>query len=198
MKDDEQEVKTNLRELKEEDATLPGVHEEVIFPKTIYNISMDLNLKNDIGLTEDKTTKASCIYDVNKENFTELSNNKIQTDLYETLNKFISLSKSGNKIANKLYQDLNEPLLNFMDVINENIQKINIILANKDLSEIFDSTYAISELKVLPFDFVAASEKLYSDIKDLEDKLLYEINTPRKKLEENVSTFLSNSHNLIF
>ena len=48
-----------------------------------------------------------------------------------------------------------------MDIINENIKKINDILANKDLSEIFDSTYAISELKVLPFNFVAVTEKLY-------------------------------------
>ena len=198
LKEEKPEVNTNLRGLKEEDATRPGVHEEVIFPKTIYNITMDLNLKNDIGLTEDKTVKASCVYDVNKENFTELSNNRIKTDLYETLNKFISLSKSGNKIANKLYQDLNEPLLNFMDIINENIKKINDILANKDLSEIFDSTYAISELKVLPFNFVAVTEKLYSDIKDLEEKLLYEIYNPRKKLEDSISSFLSTSHNLMF
>ena len=195
---EEPEVKTNLRELSGEDATRPGVHEEVIFPKTINNISIDLNLKNDIGLTEDKTAKASCVYNVNKENSTELSNNMKTIDLYETLNKFISLSKSGNKIANKLYQDLNEPLLNYMDIINENIKKINDILANKDLSEIFDSTYALSELKVLPFDFVAATDNLYSAMKDLEDKLLYEIYTPRKKLEENVSTFLADSHNLIF
>ena len=85
LKEEKPEVNTNLRGLKEEDATRPGVHEEVIFPKTIYNITMDLNLKNDIGLTEDKTVKASCVYDVNKENFTELSNKKIKTDLYETL-----------------------------------------------------------------------------------------------------------------
>ena len=71
-------------------------------------------------------------------------------------------------------------------------------MANKDLSEIFDSTYAISELKVLPFNFVDATEKLYSDIKYLEDKLLYEIYNPRKKLEDSVSSFLSTSHNLMF
>ena len=199
MTEEEPELNKNIRRLREEEgAKHPGVHEEVIFPKTIYDITMDLNLKNDIGLTEDKTAKASCIYDVNKENSIEFSNNMKKIDLYDTLNKFISLSKSGNKIANQLYKDLNEPLLNFMDIINENIKKINDILANKDLSEIFDSTYAISELKALPFDFVAATEKLYSDIKDLEDNLLYEIYNPRKKLEDSISSFLATSHNLIF
>ena len=50
-------------------------------------------------------------------------------------------------MAAKLYEDLNDPLLNFMDVISENIEKINKILANKDLSEIFDSTLEISQIK---------------------------------------------------
>ena len=199
MKDEEEpEQTTNLRDLMEQESKKPGVQEENIFTKTICNISMDLNLKNDVGLTEDKTTEASSIHDVNKENYTELSNNKIQTYLYDTVNKFISLSKSGNKMAEKFYEDLNEPLVNFMDVIYQNIQIINNFLANKDLSEIFDSTLAINELNTLPFDFVTATNNLFVTIKDLQDNLLYTINDPRKKLEENVSKFLTDSHNLLF
>ena len=85
-----------------------------------------------------------------------------------------------------------------MDVINQNIQIINNFLANKDLSEIFDSTLAINELNTLPFDFVTATNNLFVTIKDLQDNLLYTINDERKKLEENVSKFLTDSHNLLF
>ena len=198
MTEEEPKDSTVTRNLKEKESSTPGVQEENIFTKTIYNISMDLDLKNDIGLTEDKTTKASSIHNVNKENYTELSNNKIQTYLYDVINDFISLSKSGNKIANQLYEDLNEPLLNFMDIISSNIQNINDLLANKDLSEIFDSTLAINELNTLPYDFVIATNNLFVTISDLQDNLLYNINNARKKFEENISTFLSDSHNLLF
>ena len=198
MTEDGIQTNVELRDLMEQESSNPGVQEENVFNKTIVNISMDLNLKNDVGLTEDKTTKASSIHNVNKENYTELSNNKLQTYLYDVINEFISISKGGNKIASKLYDDLNEPLLNFMDITKENIEKINNILANKDLSEIFDSTLAITELRNLPFDFVTATDNLLISMQDLSDKILYEINNARKKLEENISTFLTDSHNLIF
>ena len=198
MTEENKTESSDKRNLKEQESVNPGVQEENIFTKTITNISMDLDLKNDIGLTEDKTTKASSIHNVNKENYTELSNNKIQTYLYDVINKFISLSKSSNKIADILYDDLNEPLLNFMDIISENIEEINNFLANKDLSEIFDSTLAINEIEKLPFDFVTATNNLFVTMTDLKDNLLYTINNQRKKLEQDISIFLSDSHNLLF
>ena len=68
MTEDGIQTNVELRDLMEQESSNPGVQEENVFNKTIVNISMDLNLKNDVGLTEDKTTKASSIHNVNKEN----------------------------------------------------------------------------------------------------------------------------------
>ena len=194
--EEEQNEEINLRELKEEIEEIPGVYEENIYTKTISNISMDLNLKNDIGL--EGQPKAKSIHNVNNEEYNELSMNQIQTNLKEILNKFISIFKGANKLAKQLYEKLNEPLLNFMDIISQNIENINKILANKDLSEIFDSTLAINELDSLPFDFVTATNNLYNAMNNLKENLLYTIDNIRNKLKNDVSTFLANSHNLMF
>ena len=200
MTEDKEELNnnTNLRCLYEIESSIPGVHEENIFNKTILDISIELGLKSDIGLSEGQSTKAVSTHNINKENYTDLSNYRIQTKLYDTLNKFISLSNGANQIANKLYEDLNEPILKMGDIINENIGKINVLLANKDLSEIFDSTLAIKELDTLPFSFIAATENLYNSFNDLEINILYTIDSAKKKLKDDVTNFLSDSHNLIF
>ena len=85
-----------------------------------------------------------------------------------------------------------------MDVIKKNIEKINDCLANKKLSEIFDSTFAVNELTSLPFDFISATENLFNSMNDLADNLLYTIDSSKKKLKENISTFLTDSHNLMY
>ena len=189
----------NLRELMEEESNKHyGVYEEKIFEKNILNISMELSLKNDIGLSEGQTAKAISYHEVNDEDYNEISRNLIQTNLNKTLNEFISISKSGYNLANNLYEDLNEPLLNFMSVITENIEQINECLASKGLAEIFDSTLAINQLNLLPFDFVSATENLYSGMNNLADNILYIIDDTKKKLKENISSFLTNSHNLMF
>ena len=189
----------NLRELMEEESNKHyGVYEEKIFEKNILNISMELSLKNDIGLSEGQTAKAISYHEVNDEDYNEISRNLIQTNLNKTLNEFISISKSGYNLANNLYEDLNEPLLNFMSIITENIEQINECLASKGLAEIFDSTLAINQLNLLPFDFVSATENLYSGMNNLADNILYIIDDTKKKLKENISSFLTNSHNLMF
>ena len=200
LKDTEETTtEINLRELKEEeDNKHKGVYEEKIFEKNILNISMELSLKNDIGLSEGQTAKAISYHEVNDEDYNEISRNLIQTNLNKTLDEFISISKSGNKLANNLYEDLNEPLLNFMSVIKENIEQINECLASKDLSEIFDSTLAINQLNLLPYDFISATENLYNGMNNFANNILYIIDDAKKKLKENISSFLTNSHNLMF
>ena len=53
-----------------------------------------------------------------------------------------------------------------MDIISQNIEKINEFLAKRDLSELFDSTLILNKLDSLPFDFIAATDsginRLYS------------------------------------
>ena len=196
--EDEQDNVTHIRNLMEKSAEVKGVYKENIYKKIISNISISLNLTNDIGLPQGQSAKAISIHDVNNEEYNELSINQLQTNLNETLNQFISLPKSASKIATQLYEDLNGPLLNFMDIISQNIEKINEFLAKRDLSELFDSTLILNKLDSLPFDFIAATDNLYTAMKDLKDNILYTIDNARNKLENDVSTFLTNSHNFMF
>ena len=196
--DDEQDNVTHIRNLMEKSAEVKGVYKENIYKKIISNISISLNLTNDIALLQGQSAKAISIHDVNNEEYNELSINQLQTNLNETLNQFISLPKSASKIATKLYEDLNGPLLNFMDIISQNIEKINEFLAKRDLSELFDSTLILNKLDSLPFDFIAATDNLYTAMKDLKDNILYTIDNARNKLKNDVSTFLTNSHNFMF
>ena len=191
------ENKTELRNLIEEEAN-PGVHEENIFNKSLFNISINYDLKNDIGFGLGQSAKVISSYDVNKESYTELSNYRIQTNLFDTINKFIALSNGANKLASEFNEELNEPFIQMRDIINENIGKINSLLVNKDLSEIFDSTLAIKQLDSLPFSFIAATQNLYNSFEELETNLLYIIDDAKKKLKNDVSSFLTKSHNLIF
>jgi len=120
---DELTVLRDLVEVESEEANNPGVQEENIFNKTIIDINITLNLKNDIGFGEPKNTEAITSHNVNNDDYKELSNYRIQTNLYDTVNKFISVSKGAYKMISKLYDDLNEPLLNFIDIINNNVKK---------------------------------------------------------------------------
>ena len=142
MKEEDLSYGINKRKLKEEEEyKSPGVHEEKIFTKNILNILIDYNYLNDIGLGEGRSSKSISSQNINNEDYNELSGYRIQTKLTEILDKFISLSKSVNKIAENFKENLNEHFLNIRDNINENIEKINNMLVNKDLSEIFDSTF---------------------------------------------------------
>ena len=200
MIDNEEETKNGscIRNLYEKESGTIGIHEENIFNKTIFNVSMDFSLKNDIGLEKGQSTKAVSTYNINQENYTDFSNYRIETKLNDILNKFISISNSANNLANKFKEEINEPILKMRDKIDEKIGKINSLLANKDLSEIFDSTLAIKELKVLPFSFVSATDNLSDTINELYKNILYTIDNERQKLKDDVNTFLENSHNLIF
>ena len=190
--------KRTLRNLIEASTEDPGVYRENIFNKQINTLNITFDVKNDIGLGESQSAKAISIYDINNDNYKELSNSKIKTNLNNTLDKYVHLLKSGNKLVENLYGELNGPFLNFRDIINENFEKLNKILANKDLSEIFDSTLSISEINSLPYSFVAATDNLYKSINEIRNNILYSINDARNKLKEDISKYLTNSHNLMF
>ena len=173
----------------------PGVQEESVFEKTENGIKMNLNIKNDIGFGE--SAKAISIY--NRDNIPmELSNNQISSKLNDTLNKFITLSKSGNKLAGDLFDKLNERILSLRELINSNISDLNDFLAFKDLQSIFDGTSAADDLENLPFKFIKAIENLYSSLDKLYIDIPYKIYDMKTLFEESISSFLSESHNLLY
>ena len=173
-----------------------GVQEEEAFSKTVYDITMNLNIKNDIGLGVDRSAKAISQY--NKGSISKnLSYNYIITNLNNTLNEFIILSKSGNKLARDLYDEINGRILNLENFIDSNINDLNNILAFKDLSSIFDSTLAIDDLQNLPYKFIASAENLYNDLDELNMYVPYKIDDMRNLFKNTILSFLTTSHNLL-
>ena len=197
MKDDDNSSENNIRNLKEEDLEPTGICEETVFQKTIYNINLTMDFQNDIGLGELENAKAATNFKTGDKS-QPLSHNEVNTKLEEILNKFIALSKSGNKLASELLEKLNDPLLELRDIINEEITELNELLAFKELSAIFDSTYAIDNLQKLPSTFIAASENLFKALDDLNIDVPYLIDNMKQKLKEDVSTFLTDSHEMLY
>ena len=189
-------AETNVRDLQEEDNSKPiGIYEEPVFQKAIYNINMTLNVTNDIGLGEN--AKAITNFQAGNQS-QDLSYNGIYTYLEETLKELMTLSKSGNKLAMDLLEKLNDPLTELNNIINKDVNELNELLAYKDLSAIFDSTYAINGLEKLPFKFIAAAENLFKGLETLNNDAPYIIDEMRKKLKEDISKFLLDSHELLY
>ena len=199
QKQELKEEENNLRYL--EDQQIPvnkGVHQENIFSKTVFDIPIELNIKNDLGLGVGESAKVYSFYNINNEFNQQLSFKQIQAQLNETLEKFISVTKSGNKLAYLLNKELNEPLLKLRDIINEKIEKINLFLPNQDLSELFDSTLAIKEIDSLPYEIIPTIKNLSDTMDELRNNIYTIINSTMIKLHHNIYDFLDDSHNLIF
>ena len=63
-------------------------------------------------------------------------------------------------------------MIGLKDTINSEFSGIDNNLPFKDLSSIYDSTYAISGLNEFPYILVSYSNSLFSNIKNLNDNLL--------------------------
>ena len=189
----------NKRKLsKKETIENQGIQEENIFNKTIFDIPISLNIKNDLGLRENQFARAISNYNTNNENNVELSLEWMNINIKNIMNEFISVSKGGNILANKLKKELNEPLLNLRNIIKQNIKAINNLLAEKDLSEIFDSTLALKKINSLSSDFIPTLGNLSNSLDDLYENISYIMNNTLILLNQDISDFLNYSHNLIF
>ena len=190
--------KNKLRYLEEKQISInKGVFEKNIFNKNVFDIPIEFNIKNDIGLGESESARAYSLYNINNKFNTQLSIKQYQSNLNKILKEFISLSKTRNKLAYLLNQELNEPLSNLKNIIIENIEKINSFLPNKDLSEIFDSTFALKEIQTLPYEFIDIIEKLSESLDGLGNNIYEIINNTMKKLNTDIYAYLSDLHNLI-
>ena len=191
---------TNLnkskRNLDNENINYFGISEENFFSQSLFGVNFELILKNDFGLEKLRSTKTINSF-VQGEKYELLTNNEYFTDINETLNEFLFLSKAGNKMANSLYMKLNESLINLKNIINLNISDLNNLLAYKDLSSAFDSSLAIGKLKDVPYSIISASQNLFSNIFKLNNSIEESIKNIKNKLKDNIESFIINSHKLL-
>ncbi len=128
----------------------------------------------------------------------ELYHDEISTNINETLNKFIFLSKAGNKLANLLHENLNKYLSKLPNALFSYINDLNKLLVFEDLSSIFNSFSAIDSLKTLPNSIISVSNNLYINICKLNNNFENSIIDIKNKLKNDILNCLDESKNIIF
>ena len=193
----EANITKDYRELEEEKTDNIGVFEDKIFSHEIYGIDIELNLKNDLGLDYASNSKIMSGISTGKES-KHISYTESITKLNETIDKFITLSKAANVRAISLHEEISESFLEIRNNIDSNINALNSLLSFKDLSDIFDSTLSIPEVSTLPYKIVASSQNLYSSLNKINNDILYLIDDYKNNLKQTVSSFLTESHQLLY
>ena len=191
----EKESYDNMRHLQVEKEGNKGFQKQEYFTKSIGNFNINASISDNIIL-EDKSLTESIIQINN--NIKEISYYEVDSNLTKTIESYQDLTNAINSLITILFNDTSKPLEEIINKVISEFTKIDNNLVFKDLSSIFDSTFIISELKEFPYTIVSAAKNLFSNIKNLNDDLLYSLNEYKTQLKDDISTFLSNEHNLIY
>ena len=169
--------------------------EESLFSKEYMGIKIDLNFKYDYGINSE-SIKAFNYLNYN-EHEKELINKAYFSNLNSAIKKLISLSKSGNYIAYLLYEKIKNNLNNLAEEITIKISNLNSLIFYQDLTEIFDSTLILKEIKFLTYNIVEEStilsNQLNTSLNNIENNEIENINY----LETNIDNYYSSSYNYL-
>ena len=128
-------------------------------------VNIQISLLDNVGYNSQAMVASNFIQiDDKKENLAEL---KQFTDIDKCIKKLIHLSKAGNKLATNLYNKIKENLNNITDIISINIPSINSLLAYKELTDIFDSTFSLKNLKIVPYGIIEESDYLINKLEEI-------------------------------
>ena len=131
--------------------------------------------------------------DITLESSGNLKTVNYKSNLPKIIESFKTLSNAENNLATSLFDDMSKLLIELENKMISEFTKINNLLAFKDLSSIFN----ISELIDFPDAIVSIAKDLFINIKTLRDDLSNPINEYKIKLKDDISSFLSNEHDLM-
>jgi len=130
-------------------------------------IAVDITLLNDIGLNRDNSV-ASCNLYIESNKTEDISTSKESSrNFNQIIKELYVLSLAGNHLATELYQNLNITFESMTEEINKIVPTLNKYVKNKDLSEIFDSTLSLDEIKTLPFTFIQETTNLKQKLDEI-------------------------------
>ena len=132
-------------------------------------VIIKIMLKDNVGYNNE-AMEASNFLQIDDEPY-DLANIKQFTDIDKIIKKIINLSKAGNNLATILYNKIKENLNNITNIINLNIPSMSSLLAYKELSDIFDSTFSIKTLKVVPYNIIEESNNLKNKLEEIYNKI---------------------------
>jgi hypothetical protein len=185
----------NKEQVKEEPSKEEKGSRKSYLNTSYWVFNVNAGLSNNI-ICEDKS-KMDTDFQIN-DNRKELSQNEINSNLPKTIEKFKILSNAINSLATILFKDISGLLMEMKNQTISDFTQIDNLLAFQDLSSIFDSTFAITGLSEFPYIIISMANDLFTKIKTFDDDLSFSINGYKKKLKDDISSFLSNEHDLIF
>ena len=187
------------------------MNNEKLFDYSHYcGIEISLMLQDNSGYNTEAMEAASFFeIDGQKKN---LANIKEFSDIDKAISKLISLSRAGNNLETALYEKIKDKLYNITEVINIYIPSMNNLVLYKELTDIFDSTFSLNSLKIIPKEIIKESDNLIKNLDDLYNNIdngslknniiilnnyIYNFIKQSHKLVNNVSKKLEELFNLI-
>ena len=170
---------------------------EKLFNYSYNNIfQIDLKINDNVGYNADAMKAAASMeIDGNQSSIDEI---KAFSDISIALNKLITLMKAGKNMANLLYNNTIDKFSNITEIINTQIPIMINLVNYKDLSEIFDSTFSLDNLKIIPNEIVEESNQLINKL----NQIYNEIDNGSLKrnisiLNDYIYKFIKQSHILV-
>ena len=186
-----------IEDVKNEEQKL--IYNQILFNFSHYSgINLLIELENNLGLNT-QTMEASSEYKIGEKPPEPLGALNQYTNMTSTLKEVKTISSAGINLATKLYKIINQNFLDLTKLINSDIPIFNNLIEFIDLTDIFDSTYSLDNLKFDPFEIIEESNNLINNLKDIYNG----IDTGSLKrniitLNEYIYSFIAQSHQLIY
>ena len=186
------------RRLNNETNEIQFIYSEPLFNYAHFSgIKLLINLSNNLGLyTQAMEASSDLKFDSGKS--VNLGYLKQYSNMSSILKEIKIISTAGSNLADKLYKIINETYLNLTKIINTDVPSLNNLIKYKELTDIFDFTFSLDNLKVVPFEIIEESNNLVNKL----EQTYNEINNGSLKnnihiLNEYIYHFITQSHILI-
>ena len=130
-------------------------------------ISVDYSFMINSGINTDFMEADSTLFLDNNSTEDISSSKESSKNINRIIKELYTLSKAGNHLATELLQKINITLEKMTEEINKVIPTLNKFVINKDLSEVFDSTLSLDEVKTLPFTIIQESTNLKQSLDEI-------------------------------
>ena len=160
-------------------------------------MQFSINLENNLALNS-QAMEASSDSKFDSDKPESLGYLKKYTNMTNILKDIKTISTAGNNLAEKLYKTINGFYSNLTNIINTEIPSLNNLVKYNELSDIFDSTFSLDNIKEVPFEFIEESNNLVNKLEEIYNG----INDGSLKkniviLNEYIYNFITQSHLLV-
>ena len=145
---------------------------QLIYSENLFNyghysgMQILINLTNNLGLNT-QNMEASSGFKFDSEKSESLGYLNQKTNMSNILKDIKTISTAGSNLADKLYKAINGIFSNLTNLINTEIPTLNNLVKYKELTDIFDATFSLDNLKEVPFDFIEESSNLVKKLEQI-------------------------------